>query len=194
MKVTGGTSLPIYFLMWLCSLSLVAAQHYGWPLYPVLEPYCRGTFCEYRSDHFHEGIDIPATGTFTVYTTTDTFKYIGWDYNPDVHYIVTVQHYTQNGRAQLALDEGSRYIHMNNIDFTLIQDQIYIFRPIAQNITFLDTHLHFEMRWPAPVGVSGLENIFNAFLGITYVLTTKMNPCLIIFIVMAAPIIKVMPR
>jgi len=87
------------------------AQWYTWPLYPYTEKYCRGTFCEYRSGHFHEGIDIPATSAgYRVYATTDTFLYIGRSSTAD-GWIVTVQHYTQSDSEQWALDEGSRYIH-----------------------------------------------------------------------------------
>ncbi len=156
----------IFFIVLSCLFSFLSAQRYDWPLYPVLEPYCRGTFCEYRSGppgHFHEGIDIPATSIgYTIYSTTDTFCYIGSDWNADDHYIVTVQHYTQSGDYQTPLDEGSRYIHMDEIE-PLSSWTVYIGQPIAEDITLHDVHLHFEMRWPAPLGVSGLENIFNPY-------------------------------
>ncbi len=157
------TPTASYLFILCCFFSFSSAQEYSWPLYPVLERYCRGTFCEYRSGHFHEGIDIPASGSFTVYATTDTFKYIGNSWNAEDQYIVTVQHYTQSGSSQWPLDEGSRYIHMYNINTTLSEGEIYVGEPLAVNTGFLDIHLHFEMRWPAPVGVSGLENIFNAY-------------------------------
>ncbi len=155
------TSSTIFVLG--CLVSGLNARWYNWPLYPVLERYCRGTFCEYRPAHFHEGIDIPAERSgYTVYATTDSFKYIGREYN-DIGWIVCLEHYGQSGSNQVSLNEGSRYIHMNNIDLTLENGQIYIFRPIAQNTSFLDNHLHFEMREPAPTGVWGPANIKNSF-------------------------------
>jgi len=159
------TRSAIYLFILCCFFSFSSAQGYMWPLWPVSERYCRGTFCEYRSgnpNHFHEGIDIPAYSSgYYVYATTDTFQYIGRE-STSYGWIVTVQHYTQSGSSQWPLDEGSRYIHMNDVE-PLSQWAVYIGQPLAINITFHDNHLHFEMRWPAPVGVVGLENIFNAY-------------------------------
>ncbi len=156
------TRSVIYLFILCCFFSFSSAQGYMWPLWSVFERYCRGTFCEYRSGHFHEGIDIPAYSSgYTVYATTDTFCYIGREFT-SYGWIVTVQHYTQSGSSQWALDEGSRYIHMDDI-VQLSSGVVYIGQPLAINITFHGNHLHFETRWPAPVGVSGFENIFNAY-------------------------------
>lgn len=51
---------------------------------------------------------------------------------------------------------------MNNVE-PLSPEVVYIEQPLAVSTGFLGNHLHFETRWPAPVGVSGLENIFNPY-------------------------------
>lgn len=57
--------ISIYILLSFCLIWISNAQHYRWPIPDVIEE-TNGTFCEYRSGHFHEGIDIPASGSFTV--------------------------------------------------------------------------------------------------------------------------------
>jgi len=143
-----------------CPFSFLTAQWYYWPLYPVSERECNSTFCEYRSGHLHEGIDIPAEGSgYTLNATTDTFKYIGREHR-SYGWIVTVQHYTQSDGNKQMLEEGSRYIHMDEVE-PLLVETVYIDQPIAKDITFYENHLHFEVGRPAPTGV--VNNIFNAF-------------------------------
>lgn len=158
---TWGTR--ILLLLLLCALSGTRAQHYTWPLYPVLDQYVSGVFCEYRStNHFHEGIDIPASGGgYYVYATTDTFKYIG-SFPYLAGYGLIVQHYTEYNNAQMILDEGSRYIHVTAYNQNLTEGQVYVGEPLAENIQLDDNHLHFEMREPAPI-IDDEKNARNPF-------------------------------
>ncbi len=155
-------------LILLVLANCIYALVYYWPL-PELSDKCNGTFCEYRVGppaHFHEGIDIP-TGVswYTVWSATYAFKCIKIGYlNGGTHgRYVTIQHYEDDGQA--SCDEGSRYLHMWNINPNLSEGTVYINVNISppQGTGFWNEHLHFELREPAPV-VNDDKNSFNPFM------------------------------
>lgn len=165
--IKGDNMKIMHILAILSMASFTYALVYYWPLDPyVSDWYSRGTFCEYREGpptHFHEGIDIPASGSFPVVSSaTYSFKCIDFGDLPyNMGKFVTVQHYEVNGQTT-AVDEGSRYLHMGTINSDLQREQIYIDAPIATNTSFWEDHLHFEMRDPAPV-FNDDKNSFNPF-------------------------------
>jgi len=159
----NSTKNIIIILMVVILTPRAYGQVYYWPLIEGFK-YVRGTYGEYRPSHLHEGIDISEESINSVWCTYDAYKYLQGYYDQTWKYIVLVQHYTISGNYEdtIEVDEGSRYLHMYNIQ-NLDEETIYVFDTlISLNTSFLNSHLHFEFRSPAPL-TSSIKNSSNPF-------------------------------
>lgn len=149
----------IGFIFLVLFSSLKADVNYYWPLVNpvgyVEERRVSSNFCDYRSGHFHEGIDIPTNIQMDVYSATDKFKVLeifpleaGWE--------VRIQHYDDSGNP---LEEGSVYLHMFDYNRELLVGSTYTDEKIAIKQWFEANHLHFEFRTPGT-----LSNSINPFV------------------------------
>jgi len=129
------------------------------------------TFGEYRSGHFHEGIDIPPQPN----ADTDTLYIWPIDYGivVDINtYYVRIQHYDASFSS--AKDEGSGYIHAYVRGVCGLGEQMVLDNPVARGWDFEDStyapHLHLELRMPGD-----LTNSKNPFF-ISELLVNDTNP------------------
>jgi len=140
----------------------IEAQTYNWPIFPP-EFVVSSTFGEFRlgfsytESHFHEGIDIPATTSKSVFPITLGFQVGNMFYNPQIGWVVEVRHYKDD--CSTVINEGSRYLHMNAIDEGIQPGEIYCGDAISTNTTFVNNHLHLELKRPYQVPLENTNSI-----------------------------------
>ncbi len=117
-----------------------------WPIVGASDKIITSNLGDYRDNHFHLGIDIPAQ-TASVRSYSKTFLYLSHVYHPTYYWFVCVDHYSDDSSSHMI--SGSQYIHMNTIDTLLEDGTVYSDVNLANNTGFLDNHLHFDFYTPS---------------------------------------------
>lgn len=136
-------------------LNLLFSQYtttYRWPI-PILNRNIISNLCDFRptttsdSSHFHAGIDIPSDSS-DVISYTYTYIYRDWTW-ASYGYTIYLQHVSDD--SSNTWFNGSRYIHMLDINDSLQVDEYYSGSYLAYKTHFQDDHLHFSYYTPEPL-------------------------------------------